>query len=708
MMPGDNRKRAAEPPARRRADQQMTMDGCGALIGQHIARVESRTSASPGLDYLSLLKLSETLVLELDLDRLLEKLIRACVETAGAERAVLVLEGGILSGVNAALVGEGVIEGVVERSAALASRPAPLSVIEHLFASGEILVLGDAVRDARFGRDPFVSAHGVRSVLGVPIVRAKRTLAVLYLENNRSSDAFTDERVQMFRLLSGHLAIALENSILCEQRKEAQRQREERDRYLRLIFRHLPGTVWATDRDLRYTYATGRLFEAAGLDARKFPGTTVYDFLGTRAPAAPALAQHLAALAGEKQSFEYLYRDHWFAVFIDPLFDKKKHVIGCVGAAFDITDKRAAADHLARSERRFGEAQRVAHVGSFEWDIRANLVSWSDELHRIYGLEPGQFEGTFDAFLKRVHPDEVESTRKVVFDAYRKRAPFVYDHRIVRADGSIRILHTVGDVVKNEQGAPVRLVGTCWDVTELKESSTERESLLRKAQEALVARDEFLSIAAHEIRGPIHAINLSVQSLRRRKLPPEAVPKLFDVIERQDHRLSRFVDELLEVGRIRAGPLPMECEDVNLGEVVRQLATRLGPECARGGSSIKVTELQQVVGHWDRSRVEQVATNLVSNAIKFGLGRPIDITTDARGDRARLAIRDQGMGIAAEARDRIFEPFERAVSARNYGGLGLGLHIAKTIVEAMGGSLTVESEPGAGATFTVELPMRGR
>ncbi|HEY4395498.1 MAG TPA: PAS domain S-box protein [Polyangia bacterium] len=194
--------------------------------------------------------------------------------------------------------------------------------------------------------------------------------------------------------------------------------------FLALVFRHLPGTVWAVDRRLSFTYATGRLIDAAGLRASAVVGTTVQDFLGTRDPTEPGIAHHLAALAGDAQSFEYRYRDRWYAVFIDPMRGSDGGVVGCVGAAFDVTARLAAEARLALSETRLVEAQRTAHVGSFEWDIDADAVSWTDELHRIYGLPPGQFAGTVEAFFGKVYPEDAELTRRVILEACQKPGPF--------------------------------------------------------------------------------------------------------------------------------------------------------------------------------------------------------------------------------------------------------------------------------------------
>ena len=236
----------------------------------------------------------------------------------------------------------------------------------------------------------------------------------------------------------------------------------------------------------------------------------------------------------------------------------------------------------------------------------------------------------------------------------------------------------------------------------------ENARLYRSAEEALRAREEFLLVAAHEIRGPISSIHLAVQALTQKKLQLAASLRVFELIEREDRRLSRFIDELLDVGRLRTAQMQLQLEDVDLADAVQDAVTRLRADLATSGSTVTVTAQPNVVGQWDRFRIEQLVTNLLSNAIKFGLGNPIELTTSCIEGRARLVVRDHGIGMDPAARERIFLPFERAVSVRHYGGLGLGLHIVSTTVRAMGGSVAVESAPDAGATFVVELPLRTR
>jgi PAS domain S-box-containing protein len=232
----------------------------------------------------------------------------------------------------------------------------------------------------------------------------------------------------------------------------------------------------------------------------------------------------------------------------------------------------------------------------------------------------------------------------------------------------------------------------------------ENARLFQQVRCALKVRDEFLSVAAHEIRGPTAAVHLAVQSLHRGELPPAAQHKLFEIIEREDRRLGQFVDELLDVSRIRSGTLRFDFERVDLGESVKQVSRRLEPELERAGSKISLDIEGGVQGEWDRFRIDQIVTNLLSNAIKFGLGKPISVRVSTDDSRAFITVSDRGIGIAPEVQERIFEAFERGVSVHHYGGLGLGLYIVKTLTQGMGGCVSVQSAQNRGSTFTVELP----
>ena len=230
-----------------------------------------------------------------------------------------------------------------------------------------------------------------------------------------------------------------------------------------------------------------------------------------------------------------------------------------------------------------------------------------------------------------------------------------------------------------------------------------------ETREAVRLRDEFLSVASHELRTPLTSLKLRVQGLID-QAPPVANPadaerlrKSFELAERQVRRLEKLVNSLLDVSRIAVGRFPLQSEEVDLVGIVHGVIGQFSAEIGRSGVEVLLDVPVHAVGCWDPLRLEQVVVNLLSNALKYGAGKPIEIAVHLDDDQASLIVRDHGIGIDSADQARIFERFERAVSL-NYGGLGLGLHITREIVHAHGGTISVESEPGKGAAFIVVLP----
>lgn len=239
-------------------------------------------------------------------------------------------------------------------------------------------------------------------------------------------------------------------------------------------------------------------------------------------------------------------------------------------------------------------------------------------------------------------------------------------------------------------------------------NAMDRARTLRELQTAIQARDDFLSVASHELKTPLTPLQLQIQAIERRpqgEVPAWLLPKL-RVIRSQIERFARLVDQLLDISRIAEGRVQLELAPVDLGKLIHALVSRAetAGEISRSGSVVMLEGEVGVVGLWDRFRLEQIVGNLLSNAIKYGQSEPIVISWSASEGVATLRIRDHGIGIAAEDQARIFTRFERAVSVRHYGGFGLGLFIVRRLAEAMGGKVSVSSTLGQGSTFTVELP----
>jgi signal transduction histidine kinase len=238
----------------------------------------------------------------------------------------------------------------------------------------------------------------------------------------------------------------------------------------------------------------------------------------------------------------------------------------------------------------------------------------------------------------------------------------------------------------------------------------ERARLLEDRRLAVAARDRFLAVATHELRTPLATLALLVDHL---VVPPHSTTdpggvvvqnRQLAMLKRQVDRLTALAVEMLEVSRITTGRLQLNPGPVDLRDVVREVLDRFDPEIRRRHVTLKVNTPDPAPGTWDAARIDQVITNLISNALKYGAGRPIEVSVRVEASQAVVVVRDHGIGIPADEQSRIFGPFAPVPAATHHAGLGLGLWIVQQIVQASGGRIRVDSRPEHGSTFTVELP----
>jgi PAS domain S-box-containing protein len=289
----------------------------------------------------------------------------------------------------------------------------------------------------------------------------------------------------------------------------------------------------------------------------------------------------------------------------------------------------------------------------------------------------------------------------------------VPEERLLRADGTTFWAECRSYPIRRA-GQRVGAVITFVDITERKRAAQEHDRVLRELEEAVRLRDDFLAIASHELRTPLTPLQLHVQGIQRALTRGGAdgistveILARLEAVARQISRIERLVDDLLDTGRITGKTVPLRLEELELGALVRELIAQSERDLARARCEVRLEIDGPVVGRWDRHRLEQVLSNLLSNAMKFGAGKCIDVRVSAPTGRgvARVVVRDHGIGIQAADQRRVFERFERAVPSRHYGGFGLGLWMAREVLQAMGGVVTVESALGEGATFIVEVPI---
>jgi two-component system OmpR family sensor kinase len=238
----------------------------------------------------------------------------------------------------------------------------------------------------------------------------------------------------------------------------------------------------------------------------------------------------------------------------------------------------------------------------------------------------------------------------------------------------------------------------------------DKDRLIEELREAVRARDEFVAIAAHELRNPMTPILLQVHRVlasarRSDRCRPEILVPQVELLEQAVNEFVRRATALLDVSRVAAGNIRIQATETDLSRVVLDVVARLASTARMVRCRVEPNLREGVVGMWDRLAVEQIVENLLSNALKFGAGQPVNVGLWSNGRTARLTVRDRGIGISEEDRARIFDRFERAVVRREHGGFGVGLWLANQLVVAMNGTIRLESVPGEGASFTVELPV---
>jgi PAS domain S-box-containing protein len=409
------------------------------------------------------------------------------------------------------------------------------------------------------------------------------------------------------------------------------------------------------------------------------------------------------------------------AVFVD--LARKSAQLKEQAALLQEAERRQQA--IKMSELRLASERRYRHLAEaipqIVWRAMPDgeLEYWNHRWYDYTGADEGMAPESAWAFL---HSDDREKCQQLWQAALRDGTPFQGECRLLRADGVYRWHLRRALPERGKSGEIVAWLGTDTDIDDRKRADDERgELLLRErvarfeaeaaqkraahlyveAREAVRARDEFLTVAAHELRTPLTSLRLQVQRTARAENAPDVARLTLRSVE----RLCRLADQLLDVSRMAGGQMALTFERADLVGIVQETAARLREEAASNGCDIQVQSSGPVHADCDPLRIEQVVENLLANAIKYGRGKPIEVSVAVRDRCASVTVRDHGIGVRAEEQARIFEQFARAVSVRKYGGLGLGLFLSRQIVEAHGGLIRVSSVPGSGATFSVEFPL---
>jgi PAS domain S-box-containing protein len=342
----------------------------------------------------------------------------------------------------------------------------------------------------------------------------------------------------------------------------------------------------------------------------------------------------------------------------------------------------------SRAEKELAEAQALARIGNWSWDIGTGAVSWSDELYRLFGLEPQSRHFDFEGYLGLVHPGDRELARSVIERAYASGEPFSFDHRVLLADGSVRWLHGGGQMSYDAGGDPARMSGTAQDITE------------RKQIDQL--RDTILATVSHELRTPLTAIVGFAVTLKERSLDDDLRANVIETILTQARKLELLLTDLLDLDRLRHGFVKPLLVETDVGQLVQQVAA--SHEDETHPIAFQGEEASLAV---DPAKVERIVDNLIANAVRHTpSGTRIEVRVEDAGEGVLIAVDDAGMGVPLTERETVFEAFRRGRDAGDRAGTGIGLSLVAQFAELHGGRVWVEEASAGGAGFRVFLPRR--
>ena len=362
---------------------------------------------------------------------------------------------------------------------------------------------------------------------------------------------------------------------------------------------------------------------------------------------------------------------------------------------------------LLESKARLERSQEIAHLGGWELDIVNNTLTWSDEVYRIFGLQPQEFRATYEAFLEAVHPDD----RKAVDEAYSNslsegRDTYEIEHRVVRkTTGEIRYVYEKCEHIRDASGKIIHSAGMVHDITERKKAEDELQRHVEELKRSNEELKQFAYIASHDLQEPLRMIASYMQLIERRykgKLDKDADEFIAFAVEGAT-RLQEMITGLLFYSRLETRGKPLV--DVNSSEMLGTAISNLKVLIEESGALVTADRLPVIRA--DAGQFVQVFQNLIANAIKFkGEASPhIHVSAEQKGNEWVFAVKDNGIGIAAEYSDRIFKIFQR-LHGREYPGVGIGLSLCRRIVERHGGRIWFESEVGKGTTFYLTIPIK--
>lgn len=576
--------------------------------------------------------------------------------------------------------------------------------------TADVLAIHDLAA-SEYRTHPCYETLGLAAYIGDVLVVDGVAYGTLSFSSTNPREApFTESDRNFVRVLSQWVASVLEQ-------QHADRLLREREAFLSSIYTGSGAAIFvvdvAPDGDFFFAGLNPIHEQLSGLSSEALEGLRPEDLdLPPEIVVAIKSNYEQCLEAGASIEYEEMIpfggKESWWLTRLDPLRDEDGRIYRIVGTSTGITERKQAEEVLRESEARLNQAQSIAHLGGWEVDLVTGENYWSDEFFRICGLEPGSEEPSTELGLSLIHPDDRESSRQAVLDAIAGESTYRIEKRIVRPNGAVRYVLSAGEIVRNADGTPIRLVGSFLDITERKRYEHNLQEERRKAEAAVRAKSDFLAKMSHEIRTPMNGV-LGMTELMLGTPLSAHQRRYAETIATSGEVLLHLIDDVLDMSKIEAGQLRLEEMPLDLRQLIAETVELFAGQAEAKGLRlivhIGVKTPQTVIG--DPYRLRQVLSNLIANALKFTDEGEVCVSVTLTPDGLRFQVSDTGIGIAPEAHARLFEAFEQAEDAttRKFGGTGLGLSISQQLLGMMEGRLHVTSKLGEGATFYFTLDL---
>ncbi|MES9969987.1 MAG: AAA family ATPase [Candidatus Thiodiazotropha sp.] len=738
--------------------------------GENLITSTTISSEKLALDYESIFKSMQAISGEVVLPVLLEKLMAIIIQNAGAQRGFFILnrEGNLTIEITASDNPQ-VISKVdslgLDEATALCVR-----IVNYVERTCKSVMLNDATLEGDYAADRYIQDNGIKSVLCSPILNQGRLIGIIYLENNLSAGAFTENHIEILNILTSQAAISIENASLYEGLKErmegtaallrinqmSEASNQEIMEYALEEAIHLTASAigyigfvneeetsmsvqaWSlnvmpecgiAEAPIDFSLATGGLW-AEAIRQRRPVVTNDYNAPNEWKRGTPeghlSLTRHmnLPVIVDGK------------IVLVAGVGNKKtaysetdvQQLMLVMEGMWRLTERKRTSDELLLTSERLQLATHVAKVGVWDWDVVNNELQMDESMYQLYGIRSEDFGGAYDTWARTLYPEDRAYAEGEIQAALRGEHEYEPEFRIVRPDGSVRHIKANSKTIMDQEGKPLRMIGTNIDITERKQAEKEllrykehlEETVQERTAELLVARDAaeaankaksmFLANMSHELRTPLNAI-LGFSSLMcNEPVTDSGQREKLDIIKRSGEHLLTLINDVLEMAKIEAGRIQLEIAPFDLGGMVRDVVDMMRLRAEEKGLRLLLDQSSEFPRYikGDEGRLRQILMNLVGNAVKFTSEGGVTIRLGVKDNERQhliVEVEDSGPGISPDDQQRVFQPFVQLVRSDSYKGTGLGLAITNHFVKMMGGKIDIESTQGKGSVFRVALPL---